>query len=130
MRMIKRVFIPIFLLIVVGNATEFYYENGKKVEVTKLKEQRDKRDNVTYYKSSKGHKIGVKDDILVQCRADIDCTRVLSKYETISLLSLSDKIILVTISKDKNIFKFSQKLYEDEDIAIAHPNFIKVRKRR
>jgi hypothetical protein len=34
------------------------------------------------------------------------------------------------ITKDKNIFEFSQKLYKDVKIQIAHPNFRKIKRRR
>lgn len=131
----NKIIISLLGLTLVGCASNFYYENGKKITVTKLESSEIQKkissdDEVAYYKNSKGHKIGVKDDILVECKEKIDCREVLSKYETTSVRSVSDSIFMVKISKDKNVFEFSQKLYEDADIKIAHPNFRKEKKRR
>ncbi|MCH9741354.1 MAG: hypothetical protein K0U38_11040 [Epsilonproteobacteria bacterium] len=126
----KTILLPILALTVVGCAGDFYYENDKKVEVTKVAEKRDNKSNVTYYKTSNGHKVGVTNEILVQCKADVDCTKVLSKYETLSVSNLSDTILLVTVATEKNVFEVSQTLYNDADIEVAHPNFIKEKVRR
>ena len=130
-----KIIISLLGLTLLGCASDFYYENGKKVQVSKIEngEARQKvvsKDSITYYKNSKGHKIGVKHDILVECEKDINCTKVLQAYETESVSKLTDSIYIVQITKDKNVFEFSQKLYEDVDIKIAHPNFRKEKKRR
>jgi hypothetical protein len=131
----NKILIPLLGLTLSGCASDFYYENGKKVEVLKIEsneiqKKKVNEDAVKYYKTSTGHKIGVKNDILVECNEKIDCREVLAKYETVSLNALTDTIFLVKISKDKNVFEFSQKLYEDTDIKIAHPNFRKEKRRR
>jgi len=118
-----------------GCASDFYYENGKKIEVTKIDDKSIQKkvnanDAIQYYKNSKGHKIGVKNDILIKCKEKVACKELLSKYETTSIRSLSPTIFIVEIAKEKNVFEFSQKLYEDENISIAHPNFRKEKKRR
>lgn len=119
----------LLFLTVVGNTGDFYYESGKKIEVIKLKEQRDSTGNITYYKNSNGHKIGVTHDILVQCKPAIDCQKLLSAYDG-KVVKLSDAIFLFTIDNKKNVFEWSQKLYENENVKIAHPNFLKKRRRR
>jgi hypothetical protein len=126
----KQIVLSLLALTIVGCANDFYYENGKKVEVTKLKEKRNNRSETTYYKTSSGHKVGVTDEILVQCSASKDCEKVLEKYKLSAVSRLSDEIFLVKITKDKNIFEISQKLYEDANITSAHPNFLKTKKRR
>ena len=131
----KEIIMSLIGLSLLTEASDFYYENGKKVEVVKIEKvhKQQKKNSgleVKYYKTSKGHKIGVKNDILVECQEDENCKEVLSAYETLSVKALSDTIFIVTIAKDKNIFEFSQKLYEDIKIKIAHPNFRKEKRRR
>jgi len=132
----KEIILGLIALTLVGEATDFYYENGKKIEVVSLEKSKkqEKPDNslkVVYYKTSHGHKVGVKNDILVECNEGVNCTKVLASYDDLlSTHSLSETIFVVTIAKDKNIFEFAQKLYMDKDIAIAHPNFRKKRKKR
>ena len=125
-----KLLMPLLALTIAGCASNFYYEEGEKIEVIQLKEKRSSIDNVTYYKTSKGYKVGVNNEILLQCVEATDCKEILSKYALISITSLSDKILLVKVSEDENVFEMSQKLYEDKSIEFAHPNFIKVRKRR
>ena len=131
----KKIMMSLIGLSLLTEASNFYYENGKKVDVVKIEKvnMQQKKSNaveVEYYKTSKGHKVGVKNDILVECKENKDCKKVLSVYETLSVEVLSDTIFIVTIANDKNIFEFSQKLYTDKDIAIAHPNFRKEKGRR
>ena len=123
------------ILVLVGlsffvNASDFYYQDGKKVEVVKVQEKLNNSSDISYYKTSTGHMIGVKNDALVECNEGVDCLKVLSKYETTSIISLTDTIYKVEISKDKNIFKFTQKLYDNANVKIAHPNLRKKRVRR
>lgn len=126
----RAVILSLFALTVMGCASDFYYEKGQKVDVTQLKEQRDSKDSVTYYKTSTGHKVGVTNEILVQCKADVNCTDVLAKYETLSVSNLSETIFLVSVDQEKNVFEVSRTLYDDRDIEMAHPNFVKAKERR
>jgi len=125
----KTIIIPLLVLTIVASASDFYYENGKKIEVIKLSEKRANSE-VSYYKTSNGHKVGVNSEILVQCEEDVDCQSLLLTYKLKKVSQLTDKIFLVTLKKNENVFEFSQKLYEDENIEIAHPNFTKTKKRR
>lgn len=131
----KAVISSLFALSILSVAADFYYENGQKVEVSKLYEKRSVEQNasikkVTYYKTSKGHKVGVLNEILVQCKTGINCKELLNKYDIASVTALSDTIFLVNIATDQNVFEISQKLYEDKDVELAHPNFVKEKKRR
>jgi len=122
-------------LTLLGCAGDFYYNNGQQIEVTPLKttqeqSKKTKSKKVTYYKTSTGRKIGVTDEILVECQEDTNCTKVLGQYNLNSISKLTDSIFLVTSPSEENIFRLSQKLYDDKGIAKAHPNFIKTKKRR
>jgi len=132
----KKIVISLVGLSLMVNASDFYYQNGKKVEVVQIEKSEAKQkkegntSEISYYRTSKGHKVGVKNDILVECIEGVDCKSVLADYETVTISALSDTIFMVTIAKDKNVFEFSQKLYNNEKVKIAHPNFRKTKRRR
>ena len=112
-------------------AGEYYYENGKKIEVHKLPESRVlNSSDVTYYKTEYGHKIGVNNEIIVQCKNGVNCMKVFSQYGLNDISKLSAHLFLVKVNSDVNVFTLSRKLYDDDKIVLAHPNFIKNRKKR
>jgi len=131
----KEIIIGLIGLTLIGNASDFYYENGKKIEVVEIeksdsKQKKRSSSEVKYYKTAHGHKVGVKNDILVECNEGVNCENILSSYSLLSMSALSDTIFIVTIAKGENVFKFSQKLYSDAKIKLAHPNFRKNKRRR
>ena len=127
----KKLIIGLFSLSLTVCASDYYYEYGKKIEVTKLYEQRVVKDkNINYYKTQSGHKIGVTNEIIVQCKSNIDCKDVLKNYSLLNISKLSDKLFLVKISDSENVFGLSNILYNNDNIKMAHPNFIKNKKRR
>jgi len=125
----NKIFISLIIMTLLIKADDFYYENGNIIEVTKISKLRDNSE-IKYYMTSKGNKIGVKNDILVECVDDVNCSKVLSKYDILSFKNITDTIYLLQIDKSKNIFEFTQKLYLDSNIKIAHPNFRKEKKWR
>ena len=123
------------LLIILFNTTIFadtyYYEYGKKVTLTELKGIRALNDsNTTYYQNSAGQKVGVKKEIIAKCKNGTSCKDIFKKYNLTQIQNLTSKIILITLNKDQDPFDISQKLYAQENIEFAHPNFVKRRKKR
>ncbi len=108
----------------------YYYEYGKKIKLTKIKEQRDVADGTLYYENSVGQKVGVKNEILVKCNSKIECEKIFIKYSLKGIETLSSNIFLIKLKEIDNLFELSQKLYLEEAITIAHPNFIKKRYKR
>ena len=130
-----KIFLSLVGLTLLGCASDFYYENGKKIELEKLEptevqQKIAQNDTLKYYKTVNGHKLAVKNDILVECKEKVNCREVLSFYPLVSIKALSERIFLVEVAKDKNVFEVSQKIYEDSDVKIAHPNFRKAKRRR
>ena len=111
-------------------ANDFYYEYGKKVEVTKVKGQRSLGDaSIEQYTTSSGKKVGIKNEIIVKCK-QADCVSTLNKYNLTNITNLTDTVFLVKLVNDENIFEIVQKLYLDENIEFANPNFVKTRTKR
>ncbi len=130
----KQIIFSLLTLSLLGCGSDFYYSNGQKIELSKIessqKEKQEGKETITYYKTSTGQQVGIKDEILVECHKDIECKKVLNTYTLKSLSQLSDKIFLVTAPEGEDVLKLSQKLFEDKRIAKAHPNFIKKHTRR
>lgn len=125
----KQFLLSIFLYSAVFSDV-YYYEYGKKVKLTKLKEQRDAVDGTFYYENSANQKVGVKDEILVKCNSKTECEKIFIKYSFKDIEPLGSNIFLIKLRKTDDIFEISQKLYLEEAITIAHPNFLKKRYRR
>jgi hypothetical protein len=127
----KQIMLMILGLSLTACADDYYYQYGKKIELTKTYEQRAiNHTNVDYFMTKNGHKVGVTKEIIVQCEENIDCIATLDKYHLKDMSKLSDKLFVIKIYDDEDIFEFSQKLYNNNAIKLAHPNFIKNRKRR
>ena len=122
----------IVMILLLGSAlqaNDFYYEYGKRVSIVKSFETRNGSD-VKFYENSLGKKIGIKDEILLQCREDSNCSTLFTKYNISKVEKLSSKIYLIKVPEDQDIFVLSQKLYNEPSIKYAHPNFVKERTRR
>ena len=111
------------------SSEEFYYEYGKRVDISLVSETRAVN-GVSYYKSSTGQKMGLRDEIILKCKSGVECRDSLSKYKFLSIKNLSDSLILVRVRDTKSIFKISQELYNEDNIEFAMPNFIKERRAR
>jgi len=130
--MIKIGFVLIVLFYVnILDATESYYKNGKIIEVEKLHSNRSSNNsNINYYKTSTGNKIGVKKELIIECKETSTCPTFLESHNLMNYSNLSDTIYIVKIENGENIFNISKILYETGKVNFVHPNFIKTRRKR
>lgn len=113
------------------HADNSYYEKGDLVQLQKMNTPRDANSSAThYYMDTNGHKMGVTDELLVQCKVGINCTNLLAQFKLTNISKLSDTIFVVKINALDDIFSVSRKLFESGAVTFAHPNFIKERKLR
>jgi hypothetical protein len=118
------------LIFSISYADTYYYEYGKKVKLTKLKDQRSDLKDVEYYKYESGRKVGVKKEVLVKCKNMSACKDIFKEHNLTKYRNLTPSIVLITLNKEDDPFEISQKLYEEEDIEYSHPNFVKKRQKR
>lgn len=113
------------------NAESSYYEKGKLVQLKKLYEKRiSDNNNIEYYQTQGGYRIGIKDEILVQCKEGINCSKLLASYSNVEVLKLTDKIFVLKVQDYDTVFSTSRELFNSGSVDYAHPNFIKERKLR
>ena len=112
-------------------ANESYYENGKLVEVQNTHISRSSNhSSINYYKTAAGKKIGVTDQLLIQCKKSIDCPKLLATFNLSNYSRLSDKIFVVKVENGDNIFSVSRAIFETNKVEFAHPDFTKERRKR
>jgi len=111
------------------NAESFYYEYGKKVTVEKISESRS-NSGTSYYKNSLGKKVGIKNEIIFKCVDGKECLSIVKRYNLKDISNLSDNIYIAKVLEGSDIFEISQKLYLEDSIEFANPNFVKKRHRR
>jgi len=119
----------ISLLCLSLSAESFYYEYGKKVTVKKISDNRT-NSSISYYKNSLGKKIGIKNEIIFKCMEGKECLSIVKGYNLTDISNLSNNIYIVKILNGNDIFEISQKLYLEDNIEFANPNFVKKRHRR
>ncbi len=118
-------------IVSVSYANESYYKSGKLVELENINISRSvKNSDINFYKNIYGQKIGISNEILVQCKEGINCAKLLNSFNLRNYSKLTDKIFIVKIEDYDSIFSMSRKLFESTHVEFAHPNFIKERKRR
>lgn len=108
-----------------------YYERGKLVKLQKIHEKRaNDNSGVEYYKTRTGQKIGITDEIIVQCKLGVTCDDLFKKLNLNDISKLTDKIFVIKVKEYDSIFPLSRLLFESGSVEFAHPNFIKKRKLR
>ena len=115
----------------ISYANESYYKNGKLVELQNTHSKRSFSDSsINYYKTVSGKKVGVTNQLLVQCKASVNCTELLYSFSLVNHAKLSDKIFVIKIENGDNIFSVSRALFESKKVEFSHPDFIKERRKR
>ena len=126
----------IILLILLGlysisYANESYYKNGKLVELQNTHVSRSSNySSLNYYKTASGKRVGVTDQLLVQCKASVDCPKLLATFDLSNYSKLSDTIFVVKVENGDNIFSVSRALFESNKVVFSHPDFTKERRKR
>jgi len=119
-------------------ANESYYKNGKLVELIDSYSERSiyrssyintKNKPIKYYKTTNGKSIGVSNKILVQCKKDTNCPKLLEYFNLSNFTKLSNDIYKVTV-ENNNVFDMSKMIFETGKVEFAHPDFTKKRIKR
>ncbi len=120
-----------FSLLVNLLCAESYYEYGKKVTLTKLPESKSvEKSAIRYYKTEQNRIIGIKNEIILSCSSSEACQRVLNKYTLKEAKKLSENFYIILTPPSEELFDLASKLYNEEGVRAAHPNFVKKRFKR
>ena len=128
MKLVLLILIGIFSI---SSANESYYKNGKLVELQNTYSSRSvKSSSINYYKTVAGKKVGVTNQLLVQCKLSVNCPKLLDSFNLLNYSKLSDKIFVVKVLNGESVFSVSRALFESQKVVFAHPDFIKERRKR
>jgi len=127
----KKLILTLVAISLNAYANDYFYEYGKKIKLIKLSQQRTTQEKkADYYQTEFGHRVGIKNEIIVQCKESTNCVKTLKKYDLLQITKLSNQLFLVTLDNSKNVLNVSQQLHNDTNIQFAHPNFIRTKRRR
>ena len=114
------------------NATDnFYYQKDKKVFLTPIKStqirtfQKINATQIDYYKTPKGHTVGINKALIVKIKEEKALENLLKKYSIVVKKKLAKKLYLMEVNCTKATLDISNQLYHDDNVSYAHPNFIK-----
>lgn len=114
-------------------AGDYYYSNGKKVELTPTNEAKNLRyiGDVKYYKSiSTNQKVGVSKRFIISFNDGVNKSEIYKKYNLVEIEALTKEIFLVEANSIDKAIEISAELYESGIVKFAHPDFIKSYKKR
>lgn len=110
---------------------EYYYENGKKIELVKVSESRNiNGESLKTYKTQFGREVIVQDKIILQMNDGFSLNEIIKKFPVEIADTTISKIKLLAVKPGNDIFKVARDLYEDSSVKFAHPDLIRERRVR
>ena len=126
-----KIFLFSLLFSLVLNANNSYYELGELIELDEIKTSRSNSvQDVRYFMNYNGIRIGVGNEILIECKQDVNCVELLTQFNLQDVSQVTANIYLVKVSKEQDVFTLSKDLFNSGHVKYAHPNFIKTKKFR
>ena len=118
---------------------EYYYQSGKKVELTpinspsvnSIKNYRGiNNSHVKYYQSEDGSIVGIDNTILVGWKDGVDVEPIFRKFNVQIIEKLSPTIWVIKPNNSNELFSIASELYKLGETTFAHPNLIRKRELR
>jgi len=121
----------VFIVLIQGLfASDYYYKNNQKINLTPLNISSRDMSYIDYYKDDKGITLGITDSLIVKLKNSKDLEHILSSF-TLSLEQvLSENLYLLKVTDKSLTIDISNKLCKEEYIEYSHPDFIKKRMAR
>jgi len=104
-------------------ATEYFYYNGdKKVTLTKMAQSNE---TINYYTTPSNTIIGVTDEIIIKLKDSTMLESLSIKYNFLVIDTLTENLYLIKVSNKEETLQMANKLYLEDSVQYASPNFIK-----
>ena len=128
--MIKKVLLTL-LILNISLYANFYYSDGKKHELKAKKTLRSVSENsLILFKTNFGTTVGVDKKLIVSFE-NIEIKKTIEqKYNLTLIKSLNDSLFLYEVEDLKKTIEISNKIYEEEGVRFAHPDFHREKKVR
>jgi len=126
----KIIIISILLTQFLNAADNYYYKNGKVAILTPLNSTMRSLENIDYYQNERGVVFGVKNTLLLKLEDEQNLQNYLNEFDLTIKKSLGKNLYLLQTTDKALTVDIANRLSEKEDVAYAHPDFIKKRVRR
>lgn len=127
--MVKKLLLLIWVPLILN--AEYYFENGNKVELTKLSITTNRSGKtVTKYRNANGRIFELEDRIILQLKNINDLTKIVEKYDVEVLEEMNSGFVLIRVKDRENIFVISRELQNETFVNFAHPDFKRERRAR
>jgi len=119
--------ILVFLLLlqVVFASDKYYYENNKKVMLTKIENISRSIKQIDYYKNENGVTLGVTNKLILKLKADSNLQKYLNDYNLTIKSKLGNNLYLLKTENNSLAIDTANALIHKEDVVYSHPDFIK-----
>ncbi len=108
-----------------------YYSFGKRICLQPIPHaQTRSTESITNYRTPRGAKLGVRDEVIIGTEDFAACEPILKNYPIRKVEKLSDTLYLLRLEAGSDPFRIAESLYEERCTTLAHPNFVRERQRR
>ena len=126
----KFIIISILLMQFLNAADNYYYKNGKVAILTPLNSTMRSLENIDYYQNERGVVFGVKNTLLLKLEDEQNLQNYLNEFDLTIKKSLGKNLYFLQTTDKALTVDIANRLSEKEDVAYAHPDFMKKRVRR
>jgi subtilisin family serine protease len=102
----------------------YYYNNGKKIYVDKIKSIKRNKSEVTYIKTPDNTIMGVGKRIVFYPKSDKCSKKILREFSNYIHKQIDNKRYVLIVNNPTETFDVANKIYESECTFYAHPDFI------
>ena len=125
MKNIKTITIILILFVQSGCASDTYYRSNDKVDITPIPSLSKSNSNIDYYQNEHGTVLGVSNKLIVKLKESGSLENYLDEFN-LTLEKTFGQNLYLLISSDKSLtIEIANRLSEKDDVAYAHPDFIK-----
>lgn len=111
--------LPLFLW-----SSDYYYRQGQKVALSPMAESRSgDGDQVRYYRDASGRTLGVDDNLLFKVENGVDADALLVEYNLTLVKSLGYGLYVAKGTGSGQTLEIANRLYLDQRVRFAHPDF-------
>jgi len=126
----KLVIICILLTQLINAKDSYFYKNDEMVVLTPISSETRTFQSIDYYQNEKGILLGVKDTLFLKLQNNQNLQNYLNEFNLSMIKEMSENLYLLKTTDKSLTIDIANRLSEKEDVAYAHPDFIKKRVKR
>ena len=109
---------------------DYYYENHKKISLSKMPSIIRANTKVQYYQTQRGDVVGISDKLILKLKKDDNLKKYLIDFNLTMQNKLSKDMYLLKTTNKTLTINIANRLSEKNDVEYAQPDFIQKRELR